>query len=977
MDEREQGDQTSYAVLNWRMEDGLPLNKVRALAQTPDGYLWVGTFNGLARFDGVQFKVFSISNTTQMHNNGIESLCTDGAGRLWIGDNRGGLTLMTDGRFEAIELPREWSAKPVLRMVAAGDGTVWAMNEEGWLLALKDGIAPRIIKLRANPSLFTVDREGRAWIATRGQLCRLDPTDGVIPLPDGPRLDGRWQAVFAAREGGVWVLCDGWLRRWKDDRWVEDRGRADWGTIVLASFVESHSGQILGGSFKEGVSILNPDGAMEHLNESNGLASNWAYCLFEDGEHNVWVGTGNGGLHSLSRRRVTMVDTPDHWRSSAVLSVTPAAAGGLWVGTEGGGIYHLQDGRITNLRHSDAIWQSVANSVMEDRHGRLWVGTWNSGLGYFENSEFRPAWPAERGREVVLTVFESRRGDIWAGTRAGPGRLRGGRWEWFEEVPELEGAVVRCFAEQEDGTIWCGLDGGGLCRIGRDGVKLLGKKDGLIDDHVRALYADAGGAVWIGTRTGLARLRDGQFATLTTRHGLPSNAICQILDDGEGYLWVGSFGGIFRVAKAELNRCADGQSTWVKSVVCDQSSGLATLEMSEQGQPAGCRTSDGRLWFATGKGLAMIRPTEVRENPQPPPLLIEEVLLDGRRLARTGSEPELAIGPGGGRLEFRYTGISLTNPARVGFRYRLKGIDADWVDADAQRAVSYPHLPPGNYLFEVRARNADGIWNPAAASLSVRVLPHFWQTWWFWSVFWLATVAGVGGVVLVVVRRRAQRRVEASERQHALEQERGRIARDIHDDLGGSLTRIVMLSESAGELGDEPGQTHVHLGEISQTARDLTLRMSEIVWAVNPEHDTLDSLANFVGKFAHDFLAGTGIRCRLEIPLALPPLVLAAPLRHGLFLAIKEGLNNVVKHSGATAVRVSLALDPGWIRFTLEDDGTGFEPDAARKSGGNGLRNLQHRLATLGGRCEMNSAAGRGTRLCLVVPRPLHHEATP
>ncbi|HVX56598.1 MAG TPA: two-component regulator propeller domain-containing protein, partial [Candidatus Saccharimonadales bacterium] len=557
---------STYAVSHWGMEDGLPLNKVRAIAQTPDGYLWVGTFNGLARFDGVHFEVFDAANTPALASDQIESLCVDRRGRLWVGGNLGQLTVRANGVFSSIPVPAGWSDRPLLRLMAAGDGTVWAMNEEGCMLALRDGRPPRVVRTHSMPNLFATDLQGTAWIVQEGRLFQLDSDRGAIPASGSPHLVAP-KAMFAAREGGVWIVDENRLRRWQEGRWVEDRGAADWGTIVLAAFIETRSLRIVAGSFKEGLHVLHRDGRMEHLDEASGFLDNWAYCIFQDREGNVWVGTGNDGLVSLHPRRVTMVDAPDHWQSSAVLSASPSHAGGIWIGTEGGGIYRLNHGVVSNLSASAGIWQAVANSVLEDHTGRLWVGTWSSGLRYLEAGGFKPAYPPVSGRNVVFTIFEARNGDMWVGTRGGPGCRSNGKWNWFDNVPALHGAAVRCFAEDDDGAIWCGLDGGGVCRLLGGTVTTFRTAQGLASDYVRTIVADHDKAVWIGTRSGVSRYKDGRFSTLTPRQGLPSDVICQMLDDGAGNFWIGSFGGIVRVTKSDLNRVADGSSPAVKCLV--------------------------------------------------------------------------------------------------------------------------------------------------------------------------------------------------------------------------------------------------------------------------------------------------------------------------------------------------------------------------------------------------------------------------
>ena len=978
-------ESASFVLSHWEMKDGLPLNKVRAIVQTRDGYLWVGTYNGLARFDGVRFKVFDVANTTGLRNNAIESLCEDRDGRLWVGDNLGGISVLVNGSFQSVVLPRTWPAKPVLRLAAGEDRTVWAMNEIGTLLPLVNGVARDPLATLGVPGTLVADRAGQVWAAVAGKLCRLAAKQGAVPLDPGPEVVNGWLAIFPAREGGLWILDGDWLRRWNEGRWVEDRGHSNWGTIVLPAFLETRAGKILGGSFKEGIHVLDKSNVVEQIEEANGLSHNWVYCLCEDREGNVWTGTGNGGLNVLFPRRVTMVNPPDNWRSSAVLSVAPSANGGLWIGTEGGGVYRLSHGEFSNFPVSEHPGQSVVNSVMEDASGKLWSGTWASGELVLENGHFQNSFPLTEQNNVVLSTFESSRGDIWVGTRSGVGRLRGGQWFWPDNKKDLTHSTVRCFAEQSDGAIWFGLDGGGVCRMTGDQLAQFKTGDGLVSDYARTLHADADGSLWIGTRGGLSRFKNGKFANVTMRQGLPSDVICQILDDGKGNYWMSSFGGLFRVAKTELNRCADGEINSVSCLVCDSSGGLATLEMSEQGQPAGCRTSDGRLWFATGRGLAMVEPDEVTPNLLPPPVKIEEVLVDGEALTLPLSSEQvspflypvatsnvrrmLTIPPGGRQFEFRYTGLSLANPARVAFRYELEGLQEDWFDAGARRSAVFTHLPPGDYTFRVTARNADGVWNEKCASLLVRVLPFFWQTWWFKLASRAGGAVAIALTVLLIVRRRAHRKLAVLERQRAVERERGRIARDIHDDLGSSLTRIVMLSESARIGLEQPSQAATDLAEICHTGRDLTLQLSEIVWAVNPEHDTLDSFATYVGKYAHDFLAATGMRCRLDLPLSLPSLVLDSPVRHNVFLAFKEALNNAVKHAGAKSALVTLTLADQHFTLVVADDGCGL---VQAKVHSHGLENMKRRLADVGGRCEIENTPASGTSVRLIVPLTPH-----
>jgi signal transduction histidine kinase len=325
----------------------------------------------------------------------------------------------------------------------------------------------------------------------------------------------------------------------------------------------------------------------------------------------------------------------------------------------------------------------------------------------------------------------------------------------------------------------------------------------------------------------------------------------------------------------------------------------------------------------------------------------------------------------------RYTGLSLVAPEKVKFKYRLEGLESRWVEAGTKRAADFSYIPPGHYAFHVIACNNDGVWNDTGATLAFTVLPFFWQTWWFRILTGLGLVAFTGGGVLIVARRRMRQKLKQLEERSALEKERTRIARDIHDDLGASLTRITMLSQSA-RAGLEQTPTASYLDRIYDTALQSTRAMDEVVWAVNPKHDTLDSLAAYLGAYAEDFLALARIRCRLDIPLRLPPWPLTSETRHDLFLAFKEALNNVVKHSAASEVLISLAIDPAGFSIRIEDKGRGFQAGAAESnqslpetplSPGNGLRNMRRRLSEIGGRCEIQSAPGAGARVVFIVPK--------
>ena len=516
--------------------------------------------------------------------------------------------------------------------------------------------------------------------------------------------------------------------------------------------------------------------------------------------------------------------------------------------------------------------------------------------------------------------------------------------------------------------MWFGTHYGGVFRW-QDGkwTRFTGR-DGLPSDYVRSLHADADGTLWLATINGLCRWQDGRFTAITTANGLWHNSLSHITDDARGNLWFSSFGGVFRVARQQLNEFAEGQRRSIQCIGYGRSDGLLALESPGGFQPAGAKTPDGRLWFPTVSGIVSVSPDEIPVNHLPPPVWIEEVTTDGKASAIRHTDTALKIGPGQRRVDFRFTALSLSAPEKVRFRHQLEGLEDDWSVADDQRTITYSHIPPGHYTFRVTACNNDGVWSPDGHSLHLEVQPFFWQTWWFRSVAALLLIAGVALTVRRVERWKAQLRVERLEQQHAVEHERSRIARDIHDDLGANLTQIVFLSQRAEAAHDDTKEASHWLRLIPTTARRTIQSLDEIVWAINPKHDSLESLANYLSQFASDHLNLAGIRCRLDVPTVLPALQLSAELRHNLVLATREAIQNVVAHASATEVQVSLQLDHDLLSIMITDNGHGFDIRQVSQEG-NGLHNMRRRLEEIGGEAGVDTEVGKGTTIRLTVPR--------
>lgn len=965
----------------WQVEQGLPQNKVTAVVQTHDGYLWVGTYCGLARFDGVRFMVFDDGNTPALRSSRITSLFEAGDGRLWIGTESGDVAQYKDGHFVAVPVSANWRGVKIYGIASDEVGDVWLMNELGEVMRVRDGrvltpaagVITKVVALtRSASGQIWVDREGQVSLLKQGRLLpvRLSrTTQDTYPYVQG---------IAASRDGGLWVACGGAIKKWRDGQWVADLGVAPWGWSVVANLLETSSGALAGGTSGEGLWLVFPKSTNTpalYLSRTNGLPSDWVISLWEDREKNLWCGTG-AGLVVVRQNNFRTISPPDNWKSCPVLSVLPAPDGALWIGTEGAGLYRLQNGAWTNFYLAQGIQNPYIWSLAADSAGKIWAGTWGGGLYAQQDDAFKFAPGLENFRSPTPALL-FQHDELWIGTTAGALRYQSGKMERFDDLAGKPFGDVRVISQDKSGALWFGTAGRGLVCWQNGHLHRFDKADGLSSDFIECLYFAGDGALWIGTfGDGLNRFKGGKFSVINRDQGLPNGVIGHIESDGRGYFWMSSYAGILRASEADLNRCADGKTNKVPFLTYGINDGLPTLECSEGLQSAGAKTADGRLWFPTAKGLVCIDPAGVKVNPLAPPVRIEAMRVDDKTLADGNHAGPLRVPPGRHRIEFEYTGLSFVAPEKVRFKCQLSNFETEWADVGMKRVATYNYIPPGNYSFKVTACNNDGVWNETGASLAFEVLPYFWQTTWFHVLGGLATVLAASGGVWADARRRMRRRLEKVERERAMERERARIARDIHDDLGASLTRIAMLSESARGEAQVSEPVAKNLDRICGTARELTRAMDEIVWAVNPRHDRLDSLANYLSRFAYDYLSAAKIRCRLDVPWQLPTLAVTAEIRHNLFLAFKEAIHNVVQHGAAAEVRVELELSRQQLVLRVADDGRGFDPAeppseataAGRIERGNGLANMRRRLAEIGGTCEVHSESGRGTTVTFTAP---------
>ncbi len=986
-----------FTFRSWQREQGLPQDLVRAIAQTQDGYIWIGTDDGVARFDGVRFVSFSLPEG--LRSGPVRTLFGDSRGTLWIGSVGGGLIHWQNNRFTTFTMKDGLPSDSITALVEDNQKRLWIGTRGG--LSVWENNQPTLLstteKFRGKPitALFK-DRQGNMWIGASGAGVFELQGDKLVEMTDaatgGLLQDPR--CLLVDKRGRIWIGAgDDFILCRDGGQWRPYRIPRHFARSFISALVEQPDGTVWAGSVSEGLLQFKDDKLMT-VNASSGLSDNSVESLLVDRDGNLWVGTV-AGLNLLRQKNLFAFGQNEGLGYGAVEGLAEIAPGLVWAGKPNDGLYRWEGKGFSRLTSAIlSIDGTQINSLLMSRDGSCWVAG-GRGLLHFKN----PKVTVDKAELFtlagmnIISLCEAQDGSIWVGTREGKlWKLNAGNW--LAQTNFSQSHPITAIAPDTDSGMWIGTEGSGVYRLKNGGLTLLSTDNGLLSNLIRTLYSDAGGTLWIGTAGGgLSCYHDGRVSSFTMHEGLPDNTISQILEDDMGRLWLGNNRGIACVNKSDLEQLAAGKTSVLYPQVYGRMEGMVSEECAGGFCPAGLKTKSGLLWFSTLKGLVVVDPRLQRTKSSPPEVLLQEILVDGvananfRNVDSLTGTPDaninnkrfesgtLRLAPGKHRLELRYTGLSFDTPERIRFRYRLEGLDSDWVEAGTRRAAFYNYVPPGRYQFRVIACNDDGVWSKSGAGLVLNVPAHFWQTKWFIGLVVLGSLALVGGTGRIVEKRRLQHRLKYLEQERALERERARIAQDLHDEMGAKLCRISFLSEHARRNQEVPSELKRQIVSISDSSRDVLYSLDEIVWAVNPQNDTLEHMVSYIGHFAEEYFQETGVECVLNFPAQLPPHPLSSQLRHHLLLAVRESFTNILKHSGATRAQVSAICKDSVLEIIVSDNGRGVDLSALESPAtgradlaGNGLQNMRQRMHDIGGRCTIKSEVGRGTTVCFMLP---------
>lgn len=966
---------SAFTLDQWTTQDGLPQNSVNAIAQDSEGYLWLGTFGGLVRFDGTRFRLVSrVDSAGRRHLDRVLALASGPDGSLWLGTQDAGLLHRhADGTYDVYTAADGLPDARIFSLRVTDGGDVWIGTDRPGLTRFGHGRFERLTEIGGasfGPSPFVVRGPGRRLWAYDGHR--------LVAVADGP------DTVLRPRP----AAASGLSRRLL----LDDRAGAFW----LAGDDEIFR--------LRGRSIRRYD-----IHNASAMA--------EDSEAGYWIGTTNDGLYHLRFRdadtpSVRRYALPDGRTSFRVRSMYSDRAGNVWIGTDANGLLRARRNLFTTYTSAEGLSHDVPTAVYGDAAGTMWVATNCGGVDAIDPdlravTIYNPRSPGDpRGDPCVFALTQTPDGTVWQGSYGGGlSVVAGGPERHVEGLPD---SVVLALYTDSEGALWAGTRSGGLAAIEGGRVReVYTTADGLSSDAVRTIVQTRDGSLWIGTLEGADRLTDGRFTDtladglavraihedgdgnlwigtygaglmvclaardactpITRKDGLPDDVVSSILEDDAGNLWMSGNRGIYRATRSDLVALADGRRQHVHAVLYGAADGLRKPETNGGFEPAAWKDSRGRLWYPTVEGVAVVDPGRATVNLPPPPVTIEQVLVDGRPRPPADT---IVVGPGRLNVELQYAALDLSNSGNVTFRHRLIGFDPGWVRSGHRRVAGYPRLPAGVYRFEVSAANRDGEWGNVPATMGLRVVPPLWGTWWFR----LAGAAGLLGLLAAIVIRReraalreqvaresfSRRLIESQER------ERRRVAGALHDGLGQQLLviRNRALLALRGEGGDPDVRTQLReietvtsesLESVRTLARTLTPRQLEHLGPTAALEDMIESVA-----------ASSGI----SIEAAVDPIdgLMTMEGEINLYRVAQEALNNVVRHSGAKTARVRVRRQNGAIVLAVDDDGRGFEADGAASAEGLGLSSMAERVRILDGSLEVDTAPGRGTRVVVSVP---------
>ncbi|MCU1250188.1 MAG: putative two-component system sensor kinase [Edaphobacter sp.] len=933
----------------WSSENGLPQNSVHQILQTRDGYLWIATEGGVARFNGIQFTPFNQENEPAFTSNDACCLAEDRSGALWIGTSDG-LLRYAGGAFRRYTTADGLPSPVVSSIAPTDDGFLLVLTSDGF--ARYDG--QKFTPLDLSASALGSGPNDSVWLATTTGLFTYNRARlRNVPLAGLPKepIEG----LGSLQDGSQWVRTRTAFLLWNHGHLrIWHIGRELPGARVQSFFADSRG--ILWVGTDQGLVSLSsaPRADNEPLEIQPAIGATSILTTFEDREHNLWVGTDTTGLHILRQQKFRTLSSLSGYPITAITQTVDRT---LWMGSKSEGLFRYLRGKTRRFSTKDGLISDVILTVSADRDGSLWIGT-PDGLNHLHREKIGSYTSADGlPDDFIRSLYADRDGSLWIGTRRGLAHWQSGHFTVLSRANGLPSDLIGAMLRSSSNDLWVGtLDG--LARIRDDRVTVFTKAQGLSGDVITCLLEDMKNhTLWVGTRNnGLSRSSGNGFSPIHAPD-IPRE-IDTILEDGIGYLWLASTQGVVRVLASELMACGEA-ACFPHIATYGSSDGLPTDEMSSTGHPGGWRAIDGRFWFATRKGVAALDPTNLRENRTPPSVVVERFTVDD--IGFENRSKEITIPAGHVKYGFEYAGLSYVSPSRLRYRYILEGFDKQWTQAGSRRNAYYTNLPPRHYRFRVQAANEDGIWNETGSEVAFLIKPRFYRTLWFSG---LATLLLVG-LIFAIYRMR----VRAIRSQfNAILGERNRIAREIHDTLAQGFVGVSIQLELTAHLLSQSRveEASQQVDRTRDLVREGLADARRSIWDLR----AASTQATLPVRLTHLVEQSTTGHLKTAIEIGGIYRALSPALENEVVRIAQEALANAVRHSGASRVAIDLRYHPNELTLTVRDNGIGFHTtDTTLPAKGHfGLQGMRERADQIGASLQVESSPETGTTVTLRVP---------
>ena len=967
-------DVSQYLHKAWNNREGFPRDLIHAIAQTPDGYLWLGTEFGLLKFDGVHAAPWQPPPDQHLPGDKIQSLLVTSDGTLWIGTWKG-LASWKDGKLT--QYP-ELAEKVIFPLMEDRDGAVWAggfaYSPPGKLCSIQRGVVKCYGEdgsLGNGVLGLYEDRNRNLWAGTLTGLWRWKPSPRKFYPITGEAAGIQGMAeddsgkLLIALHGRVVRLDDGKLQTAYP---YPARARQSFARTRL----RDRDGSLWLGTLDHGLVHVH-QGRIDSFTQSDGLSGDTVTALFEDREGNVWVATP-GGLDRFREFPVSSISTKRGLSDVLVTSVLAAKDGSVWMGTADG-LNRWKDGQITVYRTRNGLPDDYLESLYEDDRGRIWIST-RRGVAYFENGRFVSIGGVPSG--IVYAMAEDTTRNLWVSNLDhGLVQLSGGRP--VRQIPWIglghKDVAMTLAADPLQGGLWLGFYQGGVAYWKDDQVRVsYTAASGLGKGAVINLRVDPDGTLWAATEGGLSRLKNGRVATLSSKNGLPCDQVLWTIEDNEHWLWLYTACGLVRISSSEVKAWESDPNRSVQVTVFDVTDGVRSRADSPSASPKAGKSPDGRIWFITYAGASVVDPRHLRVNMAPPPVYIERITAD-RKIYDAGAN--LRLPPLVRDLEIDYTALSFMAPEKNRFRYKLESRDRDWVDAGSRRQAFYDDLPPGNYRFRVTASNNSGVWNEQGASFAFSVDPAYYQTNWFRALCLVTFLAMLWTVFHV--RLRALNRRQAVLEQHqaeiqalneqmikSQEAERRRIAGELHDGVLQQITSLTLRLGTVKYQVPPDSEAKATINGLQDELIKIGTDIRQVSHELHPALLNESGLPAALSSYCEEFSKARGLPVSCETDETVKELSPEAALC--LYRIAQEALGNAAKHSQANKVDVRLTRSDSRVFLSVSDDGVGCAPSQIAKSGRLGLINMRERVLQLDGTFVFNSEPGRGATVRVTVP---------